>query len=55
MPAYEFKCNKCNEKFSIQLSVAEYSKRKSYQCPKCKSEEVKRIFSTFTAVTSKKS
>ncbi|MFA3782000.1 FmdB family zinc ribbon protein [Melioribacteraceae bacterium 4301-Me] len=55
MPTYEFKCNKCNEKFSLTLSVDEYLKRKTFQCPKCKGEDVKRVFSSFTAVTSKKS
>ena len=54
MPTYEFKCNKCKKKFSLQLSISEYEKIKSFACPDCKSKNTKRIFSGFTAVTSKK-
>ncbi len=55
MPTYEFKCNKCEKKFSLQLSISDYERKKSFTCPHCKSKSVKRIFSGFTAVTSKKS
>jgi len=55
MPTYEFKCKKCNKAFSLQMSFIEYEKKKSFACPKCKSKSVRRIFSSFTAVTSKKS
>jgi putative FmdB family regulatory protein len=55
MPVYEFRCNKCNKIFSIQIKVFEYEKSKSHFCPECKSKDVRRIFSQFTAVTSKKS
>ncbi|MEO8232431.1 MAG: FmdB family zinc ribbon protein [Ignavibacteriota bacterium] len=55
MPTYDFKCKKCNKKFSLSLSISEYSNKKSFTCPKCKSISVMRIFSGFTAVTSKKS
>ena len=55
MPTYEFKCKKCNKAFSLQMSFIEYEKKKSFACPKCKSKTVRRIFSSFTAVTSKKS
>ncbi|PIW69124.1 MAG: zinc ribbon domain-containing protein [Ignavibacteriales bacterium CG12_big_fil_rev_8_21_14_0_65_30_8] len=55
MPSYEFKCNKCKKKFSLQLSISDYTQKKSFACPKCKSKSVDRIFSGFTAVTSKKS
>ncbi len=55
MPTYEFKCKKCQKKFSLQFSYSDYIKQKSFHCPHCKSEDVVRIFSNFTAVTSKKS
>ena len=55
MPVYEFKCKQCQKIFSIQISVSEYEKTKTFSCPSCKSEDVKRVFSKFTAVTSKKS
>lgn len=54
MPTYEFKCKKCNKTFSIQMTISDYSTKKSFACPHCKSRSVKRIFSSFTAVTSSK-
>ncbi|HQF41281.1 MAG TPA: zinc ribbon domain-containing protein [Ignavibacteriaceae bacterium] len=55
MPIYEFKCNKCGKPFSLQMTISEYDTTKSFVCPHCKSKSVKRVFSSFTAVTSKKS
>jgi putative FmdB family regulatory protein len=55
MPTYEFRCEKCNKVFSLQMTISEYEKRKSVKCVYCKSINVKRIFSKFTAVTSSKS
>ena len=55
MPTYEFKCKKCEKTFSLQMTISEYGKKKSFACPHCKSTSVMRIFSSFTAVTSKKS
>jgi putative FmdB family regulatory protein len=40
MPTYEFRCEKCNNKFTLILSVSEYEKTK-FRCPKCKSTRVK--------------
>lgn len=55
MPSYEFKCKKCGETFSFQTSISDYEKRKLFTCLKRNSKSVPRIFSRFTAVTSKKS
>jgi putative FmdB family regulatory protein len=54
MPTYDFKCEKCNKKFSLILSISEYDKTK-FRCPKCKSTRVKQQISSFQTVTSKKS
>ncbi len=54
MPVYEFKCEKCNENFSLTMSIKEREKAE-ITCPKCKSKEVKPVYSGFFAVTSKKS
>lgn len=54
MPTYEFKCEKCNKKFSQIMSIAEYDKTK-FKCPKCKSARVKQQITAFQTVTSKKS
>jgi len=54
MPVYEYKCERCGETFSLVMGVKEKEKAK-IQCPKCKSSDVKPVYSTFFAVTSKKS
>ena len=54
MPSYEFLCEKCKNQYSLQLSLAEYEKKK-YACPKCKSRKVKQQITTFQTKTSRKS
>ena len=54
MPVYEYKCEKCDRDFSLEMKISEYTKKK-ITCPKCKSEEVKRQISSFQTITSKKS
>lgn len=54
MPVYEYKCDKCGETFSLVMGIKEKEKTK-VECPQCKSDKVKPVYSTFFAVTSKKS
>ncbi len=54
MPAYEYKCLKCNETFTIYSSIKGKSEE-AVKCPKCGNTNVQRIYSPFHAVTSKKS
>jgi len=54
MPTYDFKCEKCNKKFSMTMTVSEYEKTK-LRCPKCKSTKVKQQITPFQVQTSKKS
>jgi len=54
MPTYDFRCEKCNKKFTVQLSISEYEKTK-FRCPKCKSTRVKQQIVPFQTVTSHKS
>ncbi len=54
MPVYEFKCEKCGETFSLAIGIKEREKTE-VKCPKCNSRDVKPVYSTFFAVTSKKS
>ncbi len=54
MPSYEFICTECNHRFTLTMSVAEYEKRSS-ECPKCNSKNVKRAITPFSVITSKKS
>jgi len=54
MPTYDFRCQKCNKKFTLALTISEYEKTK-FRCPKCKSTRVTQQISPFQVVTSKKS
>ena len=54
MPTYEFKCDKCNNEYTLRLSLKEYEKKK-YACPKCKSKKVTQQISSFQTITSSKS
>jgi putative FmdB family regulatory protein len=54
MPMYAFICEKCNKRFTLTMSLAEYEKRR-FKCPKCKCNEVSQQISTFQTITSKKS
>ncbi len=55
MPLYEFRCEKCNEVFTLKMSVEERQKKKTFKCPKCNGRKVKPVYSSFSAITSKKS
>jgi putative FmdB family regulatory protein len=54
MPHYEFVCNACKKTFTETLTIAEHDAEKT-ACPHCGSHEVEQCWSTFSAVTSKKS
>ncbi len=55
MPVYEYICGECKNKFTLRMTIRKYDNKESILCPKCKSKDLKRIYSSFTAVTSKKS
>lgn len=54
MPTYEYRCTKCNQLFSVIMSIAAHDGGK-VKCPACKSAAVVQQYSTFYARTSKKS
>ena len=54
VPIYEYRCRRCREVFDLAEHVAEHGKSHP-RCPKCNSEEVEPVFTTFYAKTSKKS
>lgn len=54
MPTYEYRCEKCGERFERVEQLAEHEKAKP-ACPKCASDKVKRVVSAFYAKTSRKS
>lgn len=53
MPLYEYKCNDCRYKFTFFKSLEE--RNENLSCPKCKSEKVKRIISSFAMIGARES
>ncbi len=51
MPIFEFVCEKCGEKFE---KLVFSSDKDGITCPKCKSENVKKVFSIFASKGSSK-
>ncbi len=54
MPTYDYRCDKCNKRFSVVESISRHDARRP-KCPKCKSTKVTQIFAPFYAKTAKKS
>ncbi|WP_035359197.1 FmdB family zinc ribbon protein [Edaphobacter aggregans] len=54
MPHYDYLCNGCKKTFSSVLTMSEHDTSKP-ACPHCGSHDVEQQWSTFSAVTSKKS
>lgn len=54
MPTYEYFCKKCNESFSVILSIKEHEEEE-VQCPKCGGKEIEQQISHFMTKTSRKS
>jgi len=54
MPTYEFRCRKCKKEFSVVMKISEHGTKK-IECPACGSSSVAQQFTSFFAVTSKKS
>jgi putative FmdB family regulatory protein len=54
MPSYEYLCKACNKTFTKSLSMRQHD-TESPTCPACGSHDIKQRWSTFSAVTAKKS
>ncbi len=54
MPTYEYHCKDCHNSFDMTLTLAVHE-REPVSCPKCNSKNVEQGFTTFYALTSKKS
>lgn len=54
MPVYDYLCKDCHKTFEMALTLAEHDKQ-PITCPSCGSKNVEQEFSSFFAVTSKKS
>jgi len=49
MPAYDFRCKRCENKFTVRISISE---RDKVRCPECDSSSIQQLFTPF-AVTVK--
>lgn len=54
MPTYEYRCKNCGHEFAEVLRISEHDRYKP-RCPKCKSEKIQQLVSSFFAKTSNKS
>ncbi len=54
MPYYDYYCKSCKRAFSKVLSIDQHD-HKRITCPRCGSKDVEQKYSSFYAVTSKKS
>ena len=54
MPTYEYTCQDCHHSFDKTLTLAAHEQEHP-NCPKCGSSKVSQGFTSFYAVTSKKS
>jgi putative FmdB family regulatory protein len=55
MPAYDYRCRSCQERFIVQETIAEHSRGAQVMCPKCRSGEVERIIAPAYPRTPRKS
>jgi putative FmdB family regulatory protein len=54
MPIYEYLCLNCKKKFSETKPMSAYDPKR-VKCPKCKSRNLERRWSTVSVTTSRKS
>ena len=54
MPNYEYRCQACDRGFMMTMRVNEHDTAE-VRCPHCKGTDVHQVFSSFVAMTSKKS
>lgn len=53
MPRYEFRCESCEKRFEVTLTLTERANAE-VKCPNCASEKVTAQLTVFTAKTSRK-
>jgi putative FmdB family regulatory protein len=47
MPVYEYRCEKCGKRFELLRRMQDADR--DVVCPECRSEEVERLISSFSA------
>ncbi|HEX9786321.1 MAG TPA: zinc ribbon domain-containing protein [Opitutaceae bacterium] len=58
MPQYEYRCESCNQQFTVSLSMSDHEEKDrehEIRCPECDSHDVKHIIELVNVVTSRKS
>jgi putative FmdB family regulatory protein len=55
MPAYDYQCRACQERFIKQETIAEHSRGGTVACPKCQSADVERVIAAAYPRTPRKS
>ncbi|MEO0292600.1 MAG: zinc ribbon domain-containing protein [candidate division WOR-3 bacterium] len=53
MPVYEYICSDCGERIEVLATIEEKEKGLRVICPKCGSEKVLQVFSSFAVGSSK--
>ncbi len=51
MPAYDYTCRRCGERFEVRMSIAAYSEGAKPACEACGSGDVERTFTTVNVLT----
>ncbi len=51
MPAYDYVCQDCGEKFEVRMSIAAYTAGGAATCEACGSTHVARAFTTVNVLT----
>ncbi len=55
MPAYDFVCQDCGQRFEVRMSIAAYSEGAEVACEHCGSKRVARAFTSVNVLTSARS
>jgi len=55
MAYYEFECQECQQRFTVQQTFAEHDRQPRPKCPQCGSKEVEQLLDTVHVKTAKKS
>ncbi|MGQ9818220.1 MAG: FmdB family zinc ribbon protein [bacterium] len=53
MPIYEYLCSNCGERIEVKATIAEKEKGIKVICPKCGSDKILQVFSSFMVMDPK--
>lgn len=55
MAYYDYQCEQCRQRFTVQQSFAQHDRRPKPKCSKCRSQQVRRLIEAVHLKTTKKS